>query len=373
MRSLFLEHLGASPAQVARTARQHLARHLCADTTLSLAAIARASGQRSARSMSVALGIRTARHVPRAQGGRSAQCVTLTLGYCPPYDWPGMLAFFRARAIPGVERVHDQVYERTFSSGTRHGRLAVTAGGGDTLELRIECADKRAVRGVVARVRRVFDLHADPLHIGAHLARDARLAPLVAARPGLRVPGDLGSIRTGAARDPRSAGQRDRGGCAGKPARGAARYAAGGVAASGRHTDARVSWSCASRCGRRNPHWHARRPRARADDDGARRARATGATAAGRRPGVGACCTGGAAGHRAVDCAVHRVAGVARAGRVSRAADVGLMRALADPDGQRPTPAELLTIAERWRPWRAYAAQHLWAVDATPAPAPAAR
>ena len=41
--------------------------------------------------------------------------------------------------------------------------------------------------------------------------------------------------------------------------------------------------------------------------------------------------------------------------------DIGLMRALAMPDGRRPTPSELLTLAERWRPWRAYAALHLWA------------
>lgn len=43
------------------------------------------------------------------------------------------------------------------------------------------------------------------------------------------------------------------------------------------------------------------------------------------------------------------------------AADVGLMRALADNQGRRPSAAELLARAEAWRPWRAYAAQHLWA------------
>jgi AraC family transcriptional regulator of adaptative response / DNA-3-methyladenine glycosylase II len=43
------------------------------------------------------------------------------------------------------------------------------------------------------------------------------------------------------------------------------------------------------------------------------------------------------------------------------AADIGLMRALADEDGTRPSPSELLARAEHWRPWRAYAAQHLWA------------
>ncbi|HEU4537453.1 MAG TPA: 3-methyladenine DNA glycosylase 2, partial [Polyangiaceae bacterium] len=45
------------------------------------------------------------------------------------------------------------------------------------------------------------------------------------------------------------------------------------------------------------------------------------------------------------------------------AADVGLMRALADAEGGRPSPSALLARAERWRPWRAYAAQHLWASD----------
>jgi AraC family transcriptional regulator of adaptative response / DNA-3-methyladenine glycosylase II len=46
------------------------------------------------------------------------------------------------------------------------------------------------------------------------------------------------------------------------------------------------------------------------------------------------------------------------------AADIGLMRAMADADGVRPSAAQLLIHAERWRPWRAYAAQHLWAADA---------
>ncbi|MGH6998933.1 MAG: DNA-3-methyladenine glycosylase family protein, partial [Phenylobacterium sp.] len=44
-------------------------------------------------------------------------------------------------------------------------------------------------------------------------------------------------------------------------------------------------------------------------------------------------------------------------------ADIGLMRALEGPDGVRPTAAELLARAERWRPWRAYAASHLWSAD----------
>ena len=42
------------------------------------------------------------------------------------------------------------------------------------------------------------------------------------------------------------------------------------------------------------------------------------------------------------------------------ASDLGILRALASPDGRRPTPVEALARAESWRPYRAYAAQHLW-------------
>jgi AraC family transcriptional regulator of adaptative response / DNA-3-methyladenine glycosylase II len=48
------------------------------------------------------------------------------------------------------------------------------------------------------------------------------------------------------------------------------------------------------------------------------------------------------------------------------ASDLGILRALAGPDGRRPTPAQVLARAEAWRPYRAYAAQHLWSADAAP-------
>jgi AraC family transcriptional regulator of adaptative response / DNA-3-methyladenine glycosylase II len=50
------------------------------------------------------------------------------------------------------------------------------------------------------------------------------------------------------------------------------------------------------------------------------------------------------------------------------ASDVGLLRSVAAMDGERPTPADLLSRAESWRPWRAYAAQHLWAAQGSAAP-----
>jgi AraC family transcriptional regulator of adaptative response / DNA-3-methyladenine glycosylase II len=45
------------------------------------------------------------------------------------------------------------------------------------------------------------------------------------------------------------------------------------------------------------------------------------------------------------------------------ASDVGLLRGAAIRVGSRPSPANLQDRAETWRPWRAYAAQHLWAAD----------
>jgi AraC family transcriptional regulator of adaptative response / DNA-3-methyladenine glycosylase II len=48
------------------------------------------------------------------------------------------------------------------------------------------------------------------------------------------------------------------------------------------------------------------------------------------------------------------------------AADIGLLRAMTNRDGRRPSPAELLARAESWRPWRAYAALHLWAAGSAP-------
>jgi AraC family transcriptional regulator of adaptative response / DNA-3-methyladenine glycosylase II len=45
------------------------------------------------------------------------------------------------------------------------------------------------------------------------------------------------------------------------------------------------------------------------------------------------------------------------------ASDVGLLRGAADQHGRRPSPRELLARADAWRPWRAYAAHHLWAID----------
>jgi AraC family transcriptional regulator of adaptative response / DNA-3-methyladenine glycosylase II len=105
----------------------------------------------------------------------------------PPYDWPAMLAFLGARAIPGLEAVSGDGYARAIEISGVRGTVSVRPGEGNTLRASIQFPRLSALPTIVARLRRVFDLAADPAVIGAHLAEDAVLAPLVAARPGLRV------------------------------------------------------------------------------------------------------------------------------------------------------------------------------------------
>ena len=113
----------------------------------------------------------------------------ILLRYRPPYDWPAMASFLKARAIPGVEVVSTDRYARTIEIEGVHGVVAVEPAAGNALRVAIRFSRLPALPTIIARLRRVFDLAADPQAINAQLADDPILAPLVARRPGLRVPG----------------------------------------------------------------------------------------------------------------------------------------------------------------------------------------
>jgi len=99
------------------------------------------------------------------------------------------LSFLEARAIPGIEAVSCGRYARTIAIGGEHGVLIVDPVKENCLRATVRFPNLRCLPAIIARVRRVFDLAADPVAIGTHLSQDPILAPLVAARPGLRVPG----------------------------------------------------------------------------------------------------------------------------------------------------------------------------------------
>ena len=190
-------HLGASPISVVQTRRILLAKQLIHDTRLPMTEVALAAGFGSVRRFNEVFQRLLPRRPPKAlrrRGGVDKSvdrtgAVAVRLGYRPPYDWDAILSFLRARAIPGIEMVSNGRYARTIAIGDERGALVVEPATANMLKATVRLPNLRNLPAVLARVRRVFDLAADPLAIGAHLGQDPVLAPLVAARPGLRVPG----------------------------------------------------------------------------------------------------------------------------------------------------------------------------------------
>ncbi len=191
LRRALEDRLGVSPVDLAQTGRLALAKQLLQDTRLSLTEIAFAAGFGSVRRFNAVFAERmgSAPRRFRAERTASAGDIVLRLDYRAPFDWARLLEFLRARAIPGVETVGDD-YRRIVHVNGATGRIAVSHGDG-RLALAISPSLVAVVMPLVARVRRLFDLDAHPAAIAGVLGRDPLLAPLVARRPGLRVPGAI--------------------------------------------------------------------------------------------------------------------------------------------------------------------------------------
>jgi AraC family transcriptional regulator of adaptative response / DNA-3-methyladenine glycosylase II len=196
LRRLFLQHLGAAPLDVAQTRRVHFAKKLLDETSLAVHQVAFAAGYGSLRRFNSQIRStfsRTPTELRRLARKRIAAepgSYRFRLAYRPPYDWEGILAFLRARATPGVERVEASTYRRVITAGEQHGWIEVTqAEDRGALALDVHIGDPRALLAVVERVRRVFDLGADPIVIGEHLRADSLLRPLAARYEGARMPG----------------------------------------------------------------------------------------------------------------------------------------------------------------------------------------
>ena len=192
LRQLFAEHIGASPLEVARTHRAHLARRLLESTDLPLEHVAQAAGFASARRLHAAL-TTTFRNPPsalrrgRRAGAARASALELRLPARPPFEPAPLLAFFAARAVRGLEAVTDGAYRRSFAIGDDAGVLEARPDAtGVTLSL--SSASPRGLMPVAARIARMFDLDADTRAIAAHLRRDPALRARMPVS-GVRVPG----------------------------------------------------------------------------------------------------------------------------------------------------------------------------------------
>uniref|UniRef100_UPI003F9B01A4 bifunctional transcriptional activator/DNA repair enzyme AdaA n=1 Tax=Rhodoblastus sp. TaxID=1962975 RepID=UPI003F9B01A4 len=167
LRRLFHQHLGASPVAVAQTRRVLLAKQLIHETSLPMTEIALAAGFGSLRRFNETFqtlfrrpptDMRRAKNASAAGPGE----IILLLRYRPPYDWPAMLEFLRARAIKGVECVEDGVYRRTIDLLGEHGTLSVRNSETNALEIHVRFGRLSALPNIIARLRRIFDLAADP-------------------------------------------------------------------------------------------------------------------------------------------------------------------------------------------------------------------
>ncbi len=202
LRRQFEQHLGASPKQVEQTRRLLLAKRLLTETGLPITDIAFAAGFASIRRFNDAwlnaygLAPRTLRqqgqhadapeHISAQPRGTP---LTLQLPYRPPYDVAAMLAFYRMRAIPGLERVDGEVYERRYRVGDRVALVRIAQGKGHSLQLTVHDLPLAALPDLLYRVRRMWDLDADMQRIGDLLGQDPLLARLQARWPGVRLPG----------------------------------------------------------------------------------------------------------------------------------------------------------------------------------------
>ncbi len=363
LRRQFRQHLGASPVAFAQTRRVLLAKQLIHETQLPMAEIAFAAGFGSIRRFNeVFLDLfgRAPGELRRSgklevPAGRDGE-IKLLLRYRPPYDWQAMLAFLRVRAIPGVESVTGDTYARTISLDGAQGTVTVRPGAGDALHVTVRFPRLQSLPAIIARLRRVFDLASDPTAIAAQFAADPVMTGLMQARPGLRVPGAwdgfelairavLGQQITVAAAI-RLAGKL-------VAAHGApltqpdgalthvfpepATVAAAELASLGMPRSRAATLSAVAAAAVADPHLFD----AAVDlEDAVRRLRTI--------RGVGE--------WTAQYIALRQL----REPDAFPHADIGLIRALEKLESRPYTPAQLLARSEAWRPWRAYAAQHLW-------------
>ncbi|HPG95408.1 MAG TPA: AlkA N-terminal domain-containing protein, partial [Dokdonella sp.] len=170
LRRLFEHELGASPLDVAATRRLLFAKQLLTETALPVTAIAAAAGYASLRRFNSAFVDAYAKPPRDFRRGRGQagpdSAIELRLPYREPYDFDGLLAFYARRAIPGVEIIDERGYRRSILIDGEPGWFSVSQIAGDSaLRLGVQGVRTAHLGQLVGRVRRMFDVDADPVAI----------------------------------------------------------------------------------------------------------------------------------------------------------------------------------------------------------------
>jgi AraC family transcriptional regulator of adaptative response / DNA-3-methyladenine glycosylase II len=386
LRRALEREVGVSPVQLAQTHRLLLAKRLLTDTALPVTRIAFASGFQSLRRFNTAF-LRHYRTSPTAlrrwfrpgvpgapPAGSADDPVRLTLAYRPPLDWGALLAALTRDALPGVEVREGGSYGRTvrldgltgvvWALGPGEAPRAARLSSRNQLDLAVSPALLPVLMPLLSRLRQLFDLDAEPTVVDAHLAQGG-LGALVRCRPGLRIPGAFHGFELALRLLLFERGRSDAG---------AEDVARAVVTALGDPIETGTAGLT---------HLAPRPERvAEAGADGlrelgvpSRRARTIAALAR-------AVVEGKVRLEPRHDVAAARRALLAIEGVDARLATTIVMRALYWPDAFPSTDRTLQraagvrgaralrALAERWRPWRAYAALHLWSGGAVAGAAP---
>jgi AraC family transcriptional regulator of adaptative response / DNA-3-methyladenine glycosylase II len=362
-----LATVGAGPLALARAQRAQTARILLETTAMPITGVAFAAGFQSVRQFNATIqeifaATPTALRAGASRHGQAEDsgALSLRLPYRAPLDAHGLIAFLAMRCVPGVEEVRDGAYRRAISLPHGGGTLELRPATGH-VHARYWLEDVRDLGAAMQRSRGLLDLDSDPHAVIETLAGDSILGALVRDAPGRRVPGHVDAhelaVRAVLGQQVSVAGARTL----------AARLVAGygepltrplGTITHRFPTAHALAGADLQRLGM---------PRARA--------RALGGLARAL-----------AEGELVLDIGVARDEAreqlLALPGIGPWTSEYIAMRALRDPDAYLPTdlgvrralealghdgqPAAARAAAERWRPYRAYAVQHLWASLHTP-------
>ena len=367
---LLVAVVGAGPLVLARAQRAQTARILLETTTMPMTDVTFAAGFHSVRQFNSTVQ-QVFAMTPSALRARARRCgrqadsgaLALRLPYRAPLDAAGLVVFLGRRAVPGVEEVVDGAYRRSLR--LPHGSGAVELRPADGyVQARYWLADLRDLGAAMQRSRALLDLDSDPRSVAEALGSEPMLGPLVASAPGRRVAGTVDGHELAVRA---VLGQQ-------VSLRGAATLAGRLVARHGEQLERPLGTVTHV-----FPSVHA------LADAGV----SSMSMPAARRRGLLALVTALARGELVIDAGADRVDArrrlLALPGVGPWTAEYIAMRALRDPDafpasdlgvrhalerlGQDGRPASAEMLAERWRPYRAYAVQHLWASLTPPAPA----
>jgi AraC family transcriptional regulator of adaptative response / DNA-3-methyladenine glycosylase II len=376
---LLVARVGAGPLALARAQRAQAARLLIETTELAMSQVAFAAGFASVRQFNdtvravFALSPSELRATTMAEGtaaSRAAtppqapvQTITLRLPFRAPFCPDNLFGHLAATGVPGVEEVRDGAYRRTLRLPHGAGIVSLRPAEG-YIRASVTLADMRDLTTAVARCRRLLDLDADPEAVEQLLKTDPALAPLVASAPGRRVPRTVDepemAIRAVLGQQVSTSAARAYAGrlaaACGEPVE----DPLGGLSRT--FPDAATLADAFSGPGRPGPATLLSGPRSR-------QAALIGLVdaLAGEKIDLGP-----GSDWREARAQLGRLAGVG-----PWTVEITAMRALGDPDafplndlGLRrgalaarlpPNLGQLAVHAERWRPWRAYATQYLWA------------